>query len=238
MSRNFICPVLSIVLLAFSPSSFSSGRDGLDAHIRAKCPVAAAWKDKHDQSDKKAGADDKPVFSPTKPGLLAELSLMAKRDQDARDKWQADGFSVKSKSFSQVTKVDAQNLPRLESIFSDGGFPTYAEVGPDGVESAWLLLQHADTNPGMQERILKTLDPKHLPKGISEKDYSLLTDRVQINQNKPQIYGTQFHQVADKWVPYPIFQPDDVDKRRHDLVLMPLNLYTCAVAAASTYKGD
>ncbi|KAG9585819.1 hypothetical protein KCV01_g13671, partial [Aureobasidium melanogenum] len=209
--------------------------DGLDTHIRTICPEAAAWKDQHENSSA-SQAVGRTEATATKPALRDELKSMADRDQKARDAWEKDGYAADSKAYAQVQKVDSANLARLRAVLSVH-FPTFAEVGAEGVESSWLLLQHADTDPLLQERVLKSFDPAHVPEGISGKEYALLVDRVRINQKKPQVYGSQFHQVAGDWVPDTIEDPGNVDKRRGSLGLMPLRLYSCVISAMSTYKG-
>ncbi|PPU93876.1 hypothetical protein XalbCFBP2523_05445 [Xanthomonas albilineans] len=138
--------------------------------------------------------------APTRPALRDELKSMADRDQQARNAWQADGDVIDSKAFAKMQKVDAANLTRLRAVLS-AHFPTAAEVGEEGVQSAWLMLQHADADPALQQKMLKRLNPSHLPGGIDHKAYSLLVDRVRINLKKPQVYGSQFHRVDKTWVP-------------------------------------
>ena len=47
-------------------------------------------------------------------------------------------------------------------------------------------------------------------------------DRVRVSEGKPQVYGTQFHEVDGVWVPQPIEDEANVDARRKNVGLPPL----------------
>jgi SAM-dependent methyltransferase len=48
-----------------------------------------------------------------------------------------------------------------------------------------------------------------------------LTDRVCVNLDQPQIYGTQFHVVDDRLMPFPIADPAHLEERRANVKLEP-----------------
>ena len=60
---------------------------------------------------------------------------------------------------------------------------------------------------------------------VSRANLAYLTDRVHVNEDKEQIYGTQFHMVDGKNVPRPIADAANVDKRRNDVGLGTLSEY-------------
>jgi hypothetical protein len=64
---------------------------------------------------------------------------------------------------------------------------------------------------------------KAAPKGeVEPKHVAQLTDRILVKEKKKQIYGTELN---GKFVPEPIEDEANVDKRRAEVGLMPLAEY-------------
>ncbi|WP_165234315.1 DUF6624 domain-containing protein [Aquisphaera insulae] len=188
--------------------------------------------------------DAKPPGGAVKePELRQELLRRVEADQKARGdliarmkeqegtKPPGDGKTVKrhgitfdKKAFEAVKKADEENTKRLAEIVRKHGWPTVSLVGKDGTHAAWLLVQHADAEPGFQRKCLDLMN--RLPKGESlSDDVAYLTDRVLLAEGKKQLYGTQFESVAGKWEPRPLEDPANVDKRRAEVGLLPLAEY-------------
>jgi hypothetical protein len=97
-------------------------------------------------------------------------------------------------------------------------------AGMDGAHAAWLLVQHADADLAFQKRNLELM--KAAPKSeVEAMDIAYLTDRVLVAEKKKQVYGTQLVRQGDKYLPKPIQDADNVDKRRADVGLPPLADY-------------
>jgi hypothetical protein len=56
-------------------------------------------------------------------------------------------------------------------------------------------------------------------------DYAMLLDRTLVHDNKHQVYGTQIQLVDGEWIPYPIEDPANVDKRRSEIGLFSMEQY-------------
>ncbi len=85
---------------------------------------------------------------------------MVKRDQSVRDAWVKAGMKTAcgtDPAAKRVFAVDARNLASLKSIIANGGFPGPARVGVDGVQAAFLLVQHAVRDPALQLQVLPQL---------------------------------------------------------------------------------
>lgn len=122
-------------------------------------------------------------------------------------------------------KIRIKNTKRLKQIIKKIGWPTSDIVSKKGELATWLIVQHTDYNPKFQEKCLRLL--KKLPKTKERKGHiAYLTDRVCINKNKKQIYGTQFHEKNGKIVPQQIFDEVHLEKRRKDLGLGSFKEYT------------
>ena len=97
-------------------------------------------------------------------------------------------------------------------------------MGDDGANAAWLLVQHADADPKFQRRCLDLMT--QLPGDqVPKTKVAYLTDRVLLAEGKKQIYGTQFTQQDGKWAPRPLEDEKNVEQRRAEAGLPPLDEY-------------
>ncbi|MDB4979174.1 MAG: hypothetical protein JWM56_1360 [Candidatus Peribacteria bacterium] len=55
---------------------------------------------------------------------------------------------------------------------------------------------------------------------VDQSNIAYLEDRICINDQKAQIYGTQFHVVNEELVPWPIENMKDLNTRRKGMNLM------------------
>jgi hypothetical protein len=220
-----------VLLAAVSCGTARAEGDDVLARVAASCPAAAAWI-KANGVQQTASRDSGRTFS--EPALRTALQQHAERDQQVRDAWMAAGMSLDSKEGKAMQQVDASNLAWLKSVIARSGFPTPEQVGIEGVTDAWLLVQHADSDPAFQSHVLGLLEPRAHDGTIRASDYAMLVDRVRINQGKPQLYGSQF--VGDAAKPSdmhqsPVEDPAHLDERRAHMGLMPMRDYECSLHA-------
>jgi hypothetical protein len=156
-------------------------------------------------------------------GLIDEDSLSEEQESAYADLW------------AEIAKIDANNTKWLKAIVSERGWPTYSEVGIDGGDAAWLLVQHADADPGFQRQCLDLMTalPKH---EISQLSVAYLTDRVLLKEGKNQIYGTQFIVQEGELVPNRLEDEENVDARRAEVGLPPMAEYKATLEAVM--RGD
>lgn len=163
-------------------------------------------------------------------GLINCISRMVKIDQALREELTKLMREGSEKGMPELVHkleaVDRDNTNQMRQIVKTYGWPTPKLVGKRGSELAWLLVQHADLNPGFQRECLDLMTPL-LPKGeVSKSNYAYLTDRVLLAEGKKQRYGSQFHQnAAGVWEPKPLEDPDTVDKRRAEMGMGPISEY-------------
>lgn len=90
------------------------------------------------------------------------------------------------------TRADLMNQNWLKNEIKNNGWPTLSKVGVEGDRTAWLIVQHADNDTSFQKECLSIL-LKLIPKNeTSISNIAYLQDRILVNTNKEQIYGTQF----------------------------------------------
>jgi hypothetical protein len=183
-----------------------------------------------------AGTSDLPASN---PALRQQLVAMEREDQTVRiDMMRAlkkqgisfgDGNQLKDPKLQKVFEIETEKLTaadkkhrqRLKQIIKEHGWPGKSLAGREGGAAAWLIVQHSDADVKFQRRCLKLL--ASAPAGEVEAQHvAYLTDRVLVNENKPQRYGTQ---MGDNFKPRPIENPEKVDQRRTEVGLPPLAEY-------------
>ncbi len=98
-------------------------------------------------------------------------------------------------------------------------------VGRDGVEAAFLIVQHADRDPEFQQQMLPLLIEAHHRGEVKGGDVALLTDRVLTGMGKPQRYGTQIEIVGGEFVVKPVEDSEQLDQLRAQMGLPPMEAY-------------
>lgn len=112
----------------------------------------------------------------------------------------------------RMMSTDATNLPRVQAILKQYGYPGKSLVGTPTNEAAWHVIQHAPA-----------LIPQYLPmiKTAAETGelpffrYATMLDRQLVFENKEQLYGTQAQNFNNHgWFIWPIQNPGQVNQRR------------------------
>lgn len=154
--------------------------------------------------------------------LCAQLLTILDRDQVPRYAHLNDPDNPQRKE--DVARADAQNIIELEEILAKRGWPGRTMVGVKASGAVWTILQHTKI-----ETLKKHLDLMKSAADAGEVDGGLFAtslDRVRVSDGKPQVYGTQFHEVNGVWVPETIEDEANVDARRKSVGLQPLAEYT------------
>lgn len=172
-------------------------------------------------------------FAASNTSLKQELVSMAKADQEIRNKISKIGWkNAPSDLLENMRLVDAINTDRLKEIVRKHSWVTEDSVGKKGVSAAFLIIQHS-SDYKFQEEMLPLLKQSFLNgEGVTGQEFALLTDRVLVHQNKPQIYGTQLNILNGELVFDPILDKESVDNRRAEVGLPSLEEYKKVVAEA------
>ena len=154
--------------------------------------------------------------------LCAELLWRAHRDQKVRKAWFESTDSHTVENLKRFMQLDLSNIGRMKQIISRYGWPSQSMVGERGCEAAWLLIQHADHDPAFQKQgfilLERAVEDKDAPASL----LAYLTDRIRVNDGRPQVYGTQLRPDLS---PFPIEDETRVDDRRMNSGLQPLADY-------------
>lgn len=192
------------------------------------CPGAQRWSGANEAAAKAAAVD---TAGPTDPARRQQLLDMARRDQEMRERVFGGGQVPRQEILEQLVAVDRDNSAALRSWLEAGQLPTNAEVGADGMASLWLLAQHADADPSLQEQLLAHYGALPGFGGMQGSRYAMLVDRVLRAQGKPQRYGSQFIQADAAGMPEmaPLEDPQRLDTLRAEVGLMPIDDYRCVM---------
>ncbi len=175
-----------------------------------------------------AGLD---TYSAFKPGLRAELLDMRAEDQVLRSQIASTPASQRRALFLDILEQNDDNIDRLEQIINKHGWPTISMVGKDGAEAAWLIAQHADQRPEFRERCLGLMQQAADNGEASTAHLAYLVDRVMVEISQEQLYGTQFWDGPNGYGPVPVIDETNVDLRRAEAGLVPMQEYTLAMQA-------
>jgi hypothetical protein len=234
-----MCLVAGLVLAAraasAAPAESSAGADMLlQQTISDKCPHAAeALKVQHQAADRRRAP---PIQHVERPMLQRELILRSDQDQAARGVTKSS-TTGRDLDMEYMKEVDADNLRRLKHIIRQDGFPTARVVGYDGLQAAWLLVQHADSDPAFQAEMLTEIRRRVKSRELDLQNYALLTDRVLLAQGKKQRYGTQFEVREQGLAVRSLEDPGHVDERRRALGLISLADYACTLKAFNDVRA-
>ena len=129
--------------------------------------------------------------------------------------------------FETKDRLMSVRAERCKAIFEEFGYPDYELVGKEASDAFWLIVQHNDANPEFQERVA------HAMRGAVERgkadgsNLAYLMDRVLINTDRAQMYGTQLNYVHEeaRAIPKELDDPAGVDARRASVGLEPLYEY-------------
>ncbi len=163
------------------------------------------------------------------PKLRKDINLMTLNDQMLRyRRVQTTNDSIMRIVDQNIIQSDLKNLNRAKDIIKQYGWLKKSEIGQDGQNNLWLIVQHADQDVLFQQKTLFAMEKLLGTKEINMENYAFLYDRVQCNLNYKQLYGTQvvWKQNGEASEFRPIIDEHSVDQRRKDLELQPLQVYS------------
>lgn len=98
-------------------------------------------------------------------------------------------------------------------------------IGAEGSTSLWLLVQHQDDDVAFQKQCLNLLKTAVDKNEASYTHYAYLLDRTRMNENLPQMYGTQWIGIQSEPTLYQTENIEQLDERRAQVGLIPLAEY-------------
>ena len=161
------------------------------------------------------------------PELREELLKRLAADQKIRLEMNQKSKSNSSpEALKTLTDLDAENTAWIKRTMEKYGWLGSRLVGIDGAQAAFILVQHAAGDGEFQKPALELLEKAVASGEAMPVQMAILTDRVRLAQNKPQLYGTQTYVIKEgKFEVPPIEDEANVNKRRASVGLEPLADY-------------
>jgi hypothetical protein len=122
-------------------------------------------------------------------------------------------------------EIDRVNTMVLKNIIISVGWPSVSKYGVEADKAAFLVAQHTDRDVVFQSDVLDILSKLVASKETDPENYALLYDRVHLQSEGYQRYGTQGECKNDKFVTANLENAEAVDARRKSLGLEPLGDY-------------
>jgi hypothetical protein len=158
----------------------------------------------------------------TAAALRRELLALATEDRRVRAELVAEG-TLFDGYHPRMEAVHRTNAAHLAAAIDRHGWPGAGLVGEDGADAAWLIAQHAISEPEFQRRCLAALEAAAARGEVPRWQPAMLEDRIRVFEGRSQRYGTQLEVNDDgSLVPQPIEDPDGVEERRRAVGLEPL----------------
>jgi hypothetical protein len=145
--------------------------------------------------------------------LHAELYRMFQEDQKSR----TGGFE--KIDWKVVSAQDEKHRQRATQILAEGGAKT-----SDDYYHAAMIFQHGSAPADFEQAHKLAVKAVELDASNDAARWlaAATQDRFLMNQNKPQLYGTQFKKVDGKWILYPV-DPSITDEERAQWNVPPLD---------------
>ncbi|MBD3906990.1 hypothetical protein NAL32_20125 [Chryseobacterium sp. Ch-15] len=129
--------------------------------------------------------------------VIAELDYIEKIDQKyaripSEDLINKYGQQKAWEIFStKRDSVSIDNQAKIKKLFSKYGYLGFNKVGKENSTKFWLPIQHADNDVEFQKQMLQELKKQIELKNANRNEYAMLEDRVAVNTNQKQRFGSQ-----------------------------------------------
>lgn len=142
--------------------------------------------------------------------LKERISLLFKQDQELRN----GTYSYTKDIQIQISAI---------SIIEHCGWDLIERADKENIYSLFIIIQHADKYT--RNKYFKKFEEYSQRGYISRKSLALMQDRMLMDNNLPQIYGTQIIGKNGKQFIWPIQNAERVDERRLKIGLDSLSIY-------------
>ena len=120
-----------------------------------------------------------------------QIVMIKNADLAFRDKLIKSG-ELSSGYNAEMEQIHNDNSVKLDEIINTIGYPTIDKVGKEANEAAWLIIQHAISQPRFMKKCAELLSNEVSHKNADPKQLAYLTDRIAVFEGKLQLFGTNF----------------------------------------------
>lgn len=150
-------------------------------------------------------------------GILDQVGRRAAVTIDFDDLTPADRTAAEAALWAPVTAMDERLAAELLTLVPPEGWFLKSVYGDAAAGAAFLIVQHS--NVDLWRRFVPVLEPLVATGEVDGQRYGLMYDRLAINENRPQRYGTQMTCKGGRWViDYDNLEdPENADVRREGM---------------------
>lgn len=177
-----------------------------------------------------------PVSRYTLDQIRIELEAMFEEDRELVQAAYSD--RPDNKTITTIQAIDKAHSDRLKEIVDHIGWPTRDLVGLKATQAAYMVIQHAGHDVEFQNRCLALMVDLVQEGELPASYLALLTDRIRVFQNQPQVFGTQMTMARNEMgvmVPtptVPIEDPAHLNDRRALMGMAPHEQFVEAIHIA------
>jgi hypothetical protein len=167
--------------------------------------------------------------------LIYQLQIIDHDDQDPRIRidsitrlYAKDSLRLMANlklNWDVIRHNDSVNLMKVTSMIDKFGWLGPVEIGDDGCETMFIIIQHADLQT--QEKYFPALKAAVKAGKARQSRLAYLEDRILLRKGQNQIYGTQVFlniKTNEAYV-LPLEDPYNLDTRRASIGLEPMANY-------------
>ena len=128
-------------------------------------------------------------------------------------------FWARRMGIAEAVQIDKKSTEYMKELLTEYDWIDSHRFGDRISSYAWILVQHADDHRDFQADVLKRMEKYLENGGVSKSNYAYLYDRVAVNHDRPQRYGTQpTWECTDTGLVWaPMEDPENVNKRREEM---------------------
>lgn len=155
--------------------------------------------------------------------------MIEKTDQEVRMVYLSAHNSIphdsiaEAEALKEMQRVDKINQEQICKILDSRGLVGKDKVG-NAVGVFWTIIQHSDL--ATQKKYLPLFHEGAQKGDITKEGVAMLEDRINMNEGKPQRYGSQLiENELGKLVVYQLLDAEKVDDWRSEMGMEPLDVY-------------
>ena len=198
--------------------TFAKGQRRFDKQLKKS--LSSHWKQakyKKSESEDIAAVQAQLAIHWVEDQASRRVYLASKTD----DKTGADHWTRRLAT-AHTSQMDTKSTEFMRGLLEDYDWIDKTRFGDRVSMAAWLMMQHADDHVDLQALALSRMEPYLKTGGVSKGDYAFLWDRVAVNSDRKQRFGTQptWECTPDgKLTLKPLEDPENVNARRETMGL-------------------
>ncbi|MNE18481.1 hypothetical protein D3C80_1115220 [compost metagenome] len=150
-------------------------------------------------------------------GLLDQVGRRASISVDVSALLEEERKAAEAAAWAPIETLDRAHLTELLAMLPPEGWFLESVYGERAASAAFLIVQHSDLE--QWRRFVPVLEPLVAAGEVDGQRYGLMYDRLAINENRPQRYGTQMTCKEGRWAidQDNLEDPANADKRRAEM---------------------